>query len=418
MIACARLVFLGGVMPLSLEEHLDPARSPKRILALDGGGTLGVIEIAFLEKIEQVLRERSGDGPQFRLCDYFDLIGGTSTGAIIATALALGMTATEVRDLYFKLGKAVFRRPPLRLPGVGPRFYARGLGKVLRDVLGERTLDTPDLKTGLAIITKRLDTGSTWVLTNNPRSTFWNDPPADAVTGKRPHIGNKGYKLREILRASTAVPYYFSPKRIRIVETEPEGLFVDGGVSPHNNPALQLFMLAGVKGYNFNWPIDKERLLLISVGAGWCQPRLSAEQARRMPSALLAVHALRGLSWDSQVQTLKLLQWLSDTPRSWPINSEVGALGGEVLGSDLNGRRELLTFQRYDVKFDPSWIAERTGLSVRDADLMRLNDFVEPRIMQDMYDIASKVAASEVRHEDFPNVFDVPQGGNANRTGP
>ena len=56
------------------------APGPKRALALSGGGTLGVIEIAFLEKIEAVLRDRFRK-PDLRLCEYFDLFGGTSTGA-------------------------------------------------------------------------------------------------------------------------------------------------------------------------------------------------------------------------------------------------------------------------------------------------------------------------------------------------
>ena len=72
----------------SLEQHLDPSVTPKRILSLDGGGIRGVITLQFLEKIETILRKRHGDNPDFRLCHYFDLIGGTSTGAIIAAGLA------------------------------------------------------------------------------------------------------------------------------------------------------------------------------------------------------------------------------------------------------------------------------------------------------------------------------------------
>lgn len=394
-------------MPLSLAEHLSAQKSPKRILALDGGGTLGVIEIAFLEKIEKVLAQRANDASSFRLCHYFDLIGGTSTGAIIATALALGMTAGEIKELYFGLAKKVFRRPFFSIPGLRPRFNAAGLRKALKEIVGERTLETPDLKTGLAIITKRLDTGSPWVLTNNPSSQFWEDPPVDPVTGKRPHIGNKHYRLREIVRASTAAPYYFAPQEIRIAETEPAGLFVDGAVSPHNNPALQLFMLAGLKGYRFNWPLDKDKLLLISIGTGWRRPKLSPGD-RHMPTVQLAIHALRTLSWDSQVETLKLLQWLSESPRPWPINVEVGALGGEIMGSDLVERRELLTFQRYDVKFDSNWLSEHAHIKIKDADLARLDNFVEPGIMDELYGVASKVAEAEVKPEDFPATFNAP----------
>src|ERR1700722_17153887 len=97
-------------------ESLDRPRDrhlfgpgPKRLLSLDGGGVRGALTVAFLERIEQLLIEHqnqiagsapmaagsSGRGPQAgdagaRLGDWFDLIGGTSTGALIAGALALG----------------------------------------------------------------------------------------------------------------------------------------------------------------------------------------------------------------------------------------------------------------------------------------------------------------------------------------
>ena len=68
---------------------------PKRILTLDGGGVRGALTLAFLERIEAILSEHRGGstpegaGTSVRLGDYFDLIGGTSTGAIIAGALAI-----------------------------------------------------------------------------------------------------------------------------------------------------------------------------------------------------------------------------------------------------------------------------------------------------------------------------------------
>ncbi|MFM7550941.1 MAG: patatin-like phospholipase family protein [Cyanobacteriota bacterium] len=71
----------------TLAQHLA-AGGPKRVLALDGGGVRGILTLGFLERIEWLLRQRHGGDPAFRLCDYFDLIAGTSTGSIIAALLA------------------------------------------------------------------------------------------------------------------------------------------------------------------------------------------------------------------------------------------------------------------------------------------------------------------------------------------
>ena len=57
---------------------------------------------------------RHGNDSEFRLCHYFDLIAGTSTGAIIAAALALGWSVEEVVKKYFALGSRVFQRSLLR----------------------------------------------------------------------------------------------------------------------------------------------------------------------------------------------------------------------------------------------------------------------------------------------------------------
>ena len=64
------------------EEHLFDS-GPKRVLALDGGGIRGDLTLGYLQRIEDILRQKADADPEFRLCDYFDLIGGTSTGSII-----------------------------------------------------------------------------------------------------------------------------------------------------------------------------------------------------------------------------------------------------------------------------------------------------------------------------------------------
>src|SRR5687768_17623025 len=94
-------------MATTLAQHLDRGRAPKRILALDGGGIRGVLTLEYLAVIEKMLRDRTGQD-ELRLCDYFDLIGGTSTGSIIAAALACGMSVADLKELYRKIGTTVF----------------------------------------------------------------------------------------------------------------------------------------------------------------------------------------------------------------------------------------------------------------------------------------------------------------------
>jgi len=93
---------------MSLLERLE-TDGPKRILSLDGGGIRGIISIGFLERIESQLRERNGS-PDLLLCDYFDLIVGTSTGAIIAVCIALGMDTATIKNLYLEIGSNSYWR--------------------------------------------------------------------------------------------------------------------------------------------------------------------------------------------------------------------------------------------------------------------------------------------------------------------
>ena len=77
-------------MPTSRWGHLEARFGgeprPRKLLALDGGGIRGVLTLEVLIRIEDLLAEATGRGAQFRLCDFFDYIGGTSTGAIIVSA--------------------------------------------------------------------------------------------------------------------------------------------------------------------------------------------------------------------------------------------------------------------------------------------------------------------------------------------
>ena len=90
--------------PKDLFGHLHNNGQPKRILTLDGGGLRGILSVGILQRIEDILKQRHGGGTDFRLSHYFDLIAGTSTGAIIAAALAQGWSVEQVLEKYMELG--------------------------------------------------------------------------------------------------------------------------------------------------------------------------------------------------------------------------------------------------------------------------------------------------------------------------
>jgi len=182
------------------DQHLSADGGPKRILALDGGGLRGILSLAILQQVETVLRERHDGDADFRLAHYFDLIAGTSTGAIIAAALAMGRSVEWIRGQYMQLGKRVFEKSWLRQGFLRAKYDEGQLVKELQEVFGaDTTLGGPKLQTGLLVITKRIDTGSCWPISNNPRGKYFADRPSGIV-------GNGEYPLWQVVRASTAAP--------------------------------------------------------------------------------------------------------------------------------------------------------------------------------------------------------------------
>src|ERR1700677_2564213 len=108
----------------------DRPPGPKRVLAIDGGGIRGALAVGLIERLEHTLREKLGR-PDLGLSDYFDLIGGTSTSAIIAAGLALRSYAAYLRQLYRTLGPRVFRTGDFRTPLTQPRFDPKRLEEVI-----------------------------------------------------------------------------------------------------------------------------------------------------------------------------------------------------------------------------------------------------------------------------------------------
>jgi len=141
---------------------------PHRMLALDGGGIRGLITLGILEKIEKLVKDKTGG----KLCDYFDYIGGTSTGAIIAAGLARGMTTADLMEFYSSCGKQMFD-PAWLVERIKYLYTSDPLKAKLQEVFGPTTTLEPDnLKCLLLIVTKNVTTDSPWPISSNPDAKY------------------------------------------------------------------------------------------------------------------------------------------------------------------------------------------------------------------------------------------------------
>ncbi len=244
-------------------DHLEErykSKQPRKMLALDGGGIRGLMTARMLVRLEEILAKGRG-GKKFRLCHYFDYIGGTSTGAIMAAALARGMSANELLDFYQDFGKKAFTKRSLFARWKS--LYQNGeLEQKLKEVFDEGTTLFPeDLQTLLLVVTRNTTTDSAWPISSNPAAMF-NDPKSDNCNLKIP--------LWQLVRASTAAPVYFPPEVIRVNPKNPnqDFVFVDGGTTPYNNPAFLMYRMATSPAYRLGWDTGEKNLLIVSLGTG------------------------------------------------------------------------------------------------------------------------------------------------------
>jgi patatin-like phospholipase/acyl hydrolase len=230
---------------------------PHRMLALDGGGIRGLITLGSLEKIEKLVREKTGQ----KLGEYFDYIGGTSTGAIIAAGLSRGLNISDLIEFYTSSGREMFD-PSRLIERIKYLYTADPLKTKLQDVFVRDTNLEPDnLKCILLVVTKNITTDSPWPISSNPDAKY-NDPARQDCNLKIP--------LWQLVRASTAAPVYFPPEVLQWDPADPSKtfVFVDGGVTPYNNPAFLLYRMATEPAYRLNWKKGEGNLLIVSVGTG------------------------------------------------------------------------------------------------------------------------------------------------------
>lgn len=323
-------------MTKNLIVKLNDSAHPKKILSLDGGGIRGTLTLGILKKIEEKIKEKHNS----TIGEYYDLICGTSTGAIIACGLAIGKTVNEMIKLYLDLGGQIFGKG--RKWKIVPRnwtsfravfnenYSSDILESFLKKEFGEITIsDTQKITCGLAINAKRADTYSLWTVANHPKGKYYE--------------ANSNLKLWELCRASSAAPYYFKPKilklRTRLREDGSrkyfDSAFIDGGVSLANNPAWIGFLTATVGTFGFKWNTGVDNIFITSIGTG---NGLKKENP-------IDLRNLKALSWAPKLSDLFMIDAL-----------EMNQVLLEGIGKNIGSRYEIDSmFSDKDLAFEPQF---------------------------------------------------------------
>ena len=365
----------------SFLDKLQPAPQ-KKLLALDGGGIRGVLTLEILAAVEQIARKKLAR-PDAVLADYFDYIAGTSTGAIIGTCLAIGMSVKQVRAFYINNGPAMFSRAAV-LRRFHYKFEQDHLAAMLKDVLGaETTLGSARLRTLLMMVMRNATTDSPWPVCNHPGALF-NDRKFPGC--------NLDLPLWQLVRASTAAPTYFPPEVVRVGGEE--FLFVDGGVTMFNNPAFQLFLMATVEPYNLNWPAGADRMLLVSVGTG-SAPKANAHLRAEDLTLVYNVSSIPGALMFAALNQQDFLCRIFGACLAGPVlDMEVG----DMCGKAGPAAPKLFTYMRYNAELSGRGLAQ-LGLShIRPEDVEAL-DSVEH--IAELEQVGRAVAELDVKEGHF-----------------
>jgi patatin-like phospholipase/acyl hydrolase len=221
------------------------------ILALDGGGAKGFYTLGVLKEIEAML-----DRP---LHQKFDLVFGTSTGAIIASLIALGYSIDEIHDLYKAHVPKVMSKKK-----AGDRSAA--LAELASDVFKTRTFE--DVKTGIGVVATR------W-LTEKPMIFKQNRDQAHGL--KSTFIAGFGVSISDAVQASCSAYPFFNRKIVTTASGDKIEL-VDGGYCA-NNPTLYAIAdaVAALKK-------DSKDIRVLNIGVGVYpepKPRLKMRFAKK-----------------------------------------------------------------------------------------------------------------------------------------
>lgn len=223
------------------------AGAPLRVLALSGGGFLGLYTASVLAALEGEIGEPLGR--------RFDLIAGTSIGGVLALSLAFEIPMAQLAELFARHGPDVFSARALPRGAVGrvldlarsvtgPKYSGAALRAALQSHLGDRRL----AEASHALVVPAVDVGA-----------------CETKVFKTPHApqseGDGELRAVDVAMAACAAPAYFPSVRIG------RRLFADGGLFAVAPDQVALHEVQHFMG------IDPERVHMLSVGTATARYR-------------------------------------------------------------------------------------------------------------------------------------------------
>ena len=224
--------------------------SQRYLLSIDGGGIRGIIPATALVKLENTTGRLTRE--------IFSFVAGTSTGAIIAAAIAAGIPATRILDLYTNRAGEIFTRYPWNIINrilFGSMYSIAKLHDIIAEEMGPAgAWKLNDSPIDLLITAKRIPDGMPWYFVRD-------NPDNSGCTGR---LG-----LVDCTTASAAAPTYFQPWTIAEPSEPPSncervGTLVDGGVGVTGNPVYQ----ACIEAFEYTPDYKPEETITVSLGTG------------------------------------------------------------------------------------------------------------------------------------------------------
>ena len=201
------------------------------------------------------------------ISQLFDMVAGTSGGAMIGAALVAPnpLSSSEITNFFIRDGKTIFPPDPfryIRSAFNGPKYSAEPFEDLMSEVFGETWLSevtVPFIVPAYDIGARQAKFFKSWKAQGNDL-----DPDESATSND--------YRLRDVVRASAAAPTYFSPAHILSRAGEGQ-TFIDGALVA-NNPAM-----CAIASARFMNP-DLERIILVSIGTGMQTEAIPYAKAR------------------------------------------------------------------------------------------------------------------------------------------